>query len=328
MRKIILLCASLFAAAVSFSANPAMAQQWVGPNGSDANNCTQTAPCATFQGALNKFPGQVLQINCLASGSYGSFTITASITIDCGAGNVGNIVVGSSQGQAIKINASSEADIVLRHLSMNGLASAEVGIAITAFPSGSLTLEDCTVQRFTNDGVGFGTTAGRGLLSLSNTRILNSNIGILVAPSNGEIDTVTLDRVALIGNTTIGLILTDIGSGIIAGTMRDSIVSASPTGVGASATQVFFTIEESSIVANTTNGIQTFTAGSNINATGSTISGNGTGVVATAGNIISFGNNTLNGNAADGSFTSTKALKWTGIAANRLTRRVQSAGQL
>ena len=43
-----------------------------------------------FQGAVNK--GNVGLINCLTSGNYGAVTITASIIIDCGAGNIGNIL--------------------------------------------------------------------------------------------------------------------------------------------------------------------------------------------------------------------------------------------
>jgi hypothetical protein len=305
MRKFVPFCASFFTMALLFLASPATAQLWVSPTGNDANVCSTASPCATFQGAISK--GTVSQINCLASGSYGSVIITASITIDCGAGNVGNIVVSSNA--AITIDTASAANIILRHLSLNGLGSTHVGVGINSFPSGSLTLDNCVVQGFTNDGVGFGTTAGRGLLQISNTQILNSNFGILVAPSNGQVDTVTLTRVELGGNSTAGLILETADTGVIVGTMRDSIVSASQIGVGSSATQVFFTIEESSIVANTSNGIHSFSAGSNINVTGSTISGNGTGLLATSGNIISFGNNTLNGNATDGSFTSTAALQ-------------------
>jgi hypothetical protein len=103
------------------SASPVRAQNvaWVGPNGSDTNSCDETSPCATFQGALNK--GNVGQINCLASGNYGPFTVTASLTVDCGAGNVGNIA--SSGANGITINTSAAATIVVRHLAMNGLST-------------------------------------------------------------------------------------------------------------------------------------------------------------------------------------------------------------
>src|ERR1700733_1295288 len=101
MKKIILLCASLFTMALLVSASPVRAQNvlWVGANGSDSNACGQTTPRATFQGAYRK--GSVSQINCLCSGNYGNIPLTASITIDCGTGNVGNIVSSSVSGITI-----------------------------------------------------------------------------------------------------------------------------------------------------------------------------------------------------------------------------------
>src|SRR5258708_3020863 len=98
MRKLILLCTSL-CAMVLISASPVHAQSnlWVANYGNDGNSCSQTSPCATFLGAI--FKGGVAQINCLTSGDYGPVLITASITIDCGSGNIGNVAV--SSGSAI-----------------------------------------------------------------------------------------------------------------------------------------------------------------------------------------------------------------------------------
>jgi hypothetical protein len=49
----VLACASALAILLSMSASPVMAQNvlWVGPSGSDGNTCSETSPCATFQGA-------------------------------------------------------------------------------------------------------------------------------------------------------------------------------------------------------------------------------------------------------------------------------------
>src|SRR3954451_5767776 len=115
MKKLILLCSTLCAVFL-ISASPARAQNvlWVSATGSDAVVCSQAAPCLTFQGAINK--GSVSQINCLTSGNYGAFTVTASITVDCGTGNVGTVFSGS----AITLNTNSSATVVLRHLSLNG----------------------------------------------------------------------------------------------------------------------------------------------------------------------------------------------------------------
>src|SRR3979411_1550298 len=98
MRKFILLYVSLCTIVLAISASPVRAQSvlWVSATGSDAAVCSQAAPCLTFQGAINK--GSGAQINCLTSGSYGQFTVTASITIDCGTGNIGTIFTTAGNG--------------------------------------------------------------------------------------------------------------------------------------------------------------------------------------------------------------------------------------
>jgi hypothetical protein len=306
MRKLVSLCIP-FCAMLSILASPVRAQNvlWVASNGNDANVCSQTSPCATFQGAINK--GNVAEINCLTSGNYGEVTITASIVIDCGTGNVGNIV---STGNAIEINVSTAATIVLRHLSLNGQQNAVNGIVTLGFPSGTLIVEDCAIRGF-HGGIGifFGPTAGRGLLQVSNSLIFDNNFGIDVEPASGQIATVTVNRVELTANLSAGLGLG--GGGVVAGTMRDSVAAGNlQMGVVAEAGQVFFTVEESSIMANLLAGILTLSAGSVVNVGTSTIGANGKGVDATRGGaIISFGNNQMSANGSNGSFTGTVSLQ-------------------
>jgi Right handed beta helix region len=150
--------------------------------------------------------------------------------------------------------------------------------------------------------------SGRGLLQVSNSQILNNATGITVQPASGQIASVTLNNVELVANTKDGLDLG--GSGVVAGTMRSSVVGENgQSGVVASASQVYFTIEESSVVDNLTSGIQTNSAGSVVNVGASTIGGNGTGVLASSGSLISFGNNQMSTNAVNGTFTSTTPLR-------------------
>jgi hypothetical protein len=306
MRKNILLCTTLCAMALLISASPARAQSFVSPSGNDANVCSQTSPCLTFQGAVNK---GATQINCLASGSYGPATITTSLTIDCGSGNVGNIV--SSSASAITINTTAAATIILRHLAMNGLSTfnAVNGINATSFFSGTLIVEDCMIHEYPNGfGIDFSPTNGRGLLQVSNSQIFSTAAGIVVSPPASQIASVTLNRVESVGNVDDGVVLN--GSGVVAGTMRDSVVGENgQSGIVAASSQVFFTVEESSIVDNLVNGIQTNSAGSVVNVGASTIGGNGTGVLASQGSLISFGNNQMSANGTNGNFTSTTALR-------------------
>jgi hypothetical protein len=302
MMKLRTFAGLLCAVALLAFASPVRAQSvlWVSADGSDGNACSETSPCATFAGAIAK--GNVAQINCLTSGDYGPVTITASITIDCGAGNIGNVSVGQNDA-AIAINASAGATVVLRHLSLNG-QQPFYGINVRS-GNGTLIVEDCTIDGFLW-GIAFApTTANRGLLAVTNSRISGANYGISVGTSSGQIDSVTLNRVELIGNT-YGL--TTGGDGVVAGTMRNSLVAGSIYGIAA-AGQLYFTVEESSIIDNSTTGILVDSPGATIAVGATTIVGNGTGVQVVGGSIISFGNNQISTNGTDGNFTSTTALQ-------------------
>jgi hypothetical protein len=291
-------------------ANPVRAQSvlWVANNGNDMNACSQTAPCLTFQAAINK--GNVAQINCLTSGSYGAITVTQSIIIDCGTGNVG-VITSSPGGRAINIDASSPANIVFRHLSLNGGGTNGTnGIYTQNFASGVLIVEDCSIQGSgnVNYGIYFAPSSGRGTLQVSNSILYNNGIAIAVSPSSGQIAGVVLNGDELSANAIDGLAF--FGAGVVAGTMRQSLVALNgQDGILAQASQVFFTVEESSIIDNLSNGIHANSAGSAIKVGASTIGGNGTGVLADSGSIVSFGDNHFSDNGKDGNFTSTKALK-------------------
>jgi hypothetical protein len=101
------------------------------------------------------------------------------------------------------------------------------------------------------------------------------------------------------------------GPGIVSGTMRHSVAGENAfQGVYTDASQVYFTVEESSIVANLSYGIETNSAGSVVNVGASTIGGNGTGVRGFSGSsLISFGNNQMSANGINGSFTATTPLQ-------------------
>ena len=308
MRKFVLFCASFCAMVLLISSSPVRAQSvlWVSTTGNDASICSQPQPCLTFQGAINK--GNVARINCLNSGFYGTVTITASITIDCGTGNVGSV---ASSGTAIEINTPSAATIILRHLSLDGLATGTYGISTTSFSSGTLIVEDCVINGFVAGyGINFVPSGGRGQLEVLNSQLYDNGHGIVVTPGSGRIATVTLNQVEMVANTGSGLILSASSNGVVAGTMRHSVASGNgETGVFANASQVFFTVEESSIVANLAYGIYTSSSGAVVNVGGSTIGGNGTGVHASLGSLISFGNNQMSANGSNGNFTSTTALQ-------------------
>jgi hypothetical protein len=106
------------------------------------------------------------------------------------------------------------------------------------------------------------------------------------------------------------------GPGIVAGTMRNSlagenghsgVVAVGP--ISGPTNQVFFTIEDSSLIANLTAGVAVNAPNAILNLGNSTIGANFVGVEVDRGIIRSFGNNQVLGNATDGTFSSTIGLK-------------------
>src|SRR5215470_5245460 len=92
---------------------------WVSGVGDDANPCSRTAPCKTFAGAISKTaPGG--EIDALDPGGFGALTITKSITIDGGGGQVASVLVAGTNG--IVVATASPSDVVIiRNLRFDGV---------------------------------------------------------------------------------------------------------------------------------------------------------------------------------------------------------------
>src|SRR5436305_6655738 len=67
------------------SAHAQQARTWVASNGDDANPCTRTAPCRTFQGAMSKTQTGG-EIDAIDAQGYSGLNVFKSITIDGGNG--------------------------------------------------------------------------------------------------------------------------------------------------------------------------------------------------------------------------------------------------
>src|SRR4029079_13164300 len=118
MKRFGLIIAILAGTVVSaLFAMPAQARAnrtWVSGVGDDVNPCSRTAPCKTFAGAISKTAVGGF-IDVLDPGSFGTVTITKSITIDGGGFLAGIITTSGIKG--IIIN-SATAIVHLRNLSI------------------------------------------------------------------------------------------------------------------------------------------------------------------------------------------------------------------
>jgi hypothetical protein len=319
MRKLVLLCASLCAIVFAVPLTHAHAagnHSWVAAaefGGNDANTCTQAAPCQTFTRALTQTSAGG-EINCLSDGDYVGFTVTTSIIIDCG-GNVGTLGQSNNNTTAITIGASG-ISVTLRHLSVEGFKTGQIGIGIGPSVSNvNLVIDNCVIDGFNNNGgsaAGFGiyfTLGGsRSSLTVTNTTITgssnNGGTGIFVDANSSAIISVSLIG-DLIQNNENGVVFQ--ASGVIAGAVvNGQVVENGVYGIYTYGT-TYITVDTSTIADNLSAGILSQTSGANVAVTNSTITGNGTGVSGSA--VTSFGNNRLFLNGTNGSFGGNQPLQ-------------------
>jgi hypothetical protein len=259
--------------------SPASAQAtrtWVSGVGDDANPCSRTAPCKTFAGAISKTaPGG--EIDALDPGGFGALTITKSITLDGGGGQVASILVAGTNG--IVVNGGSSDVIIIRNLRFDGLrgaGNANAGLAGIKFLTGAkLIIENCDLFGFNTAGIQIAPSASGGSVMISSTQVQNNAIGILMDGTGGSVNA-SLREVVSTENAGDGI---QVNGGIHAGLTLDHGTSSFNGGNGVLASGGAAVV----ILGN------------------STIVGNTTGVSAAGGATLqSWKNNQIGGNVSDG----------------------------
>jgi hypothetical protein len=208
---------------------PAFAQAtrtWVSGVGDDANPCSRTAPCKTWAGAISKTANGG-EIDALDPGGFGGLTITKSITLDGGGGQVASTLVAGVSG--INVVAQPTDVVTIRNVRFDGLLgngsnSANAGTNGINYTAGQR-LELRNVDIF-----GFNTTAVNVALGASGT-VLISNCTLTNDGTNGanayvKVSTTSGNAVVTISNCTFqGSNLA--GNGVLAGNGATVIISNS-----------------------------------------------------------------------------------------------------
>jgi hypothetical protein len=286
-----------------FAASLAQAQAtrtWVSGVGDDANPCSRTAPCKTFAGAISKTAAGG-EISVLDPGGYGAVTITKSITIN-GTGTLASILAAGTNG--IVINAASTDVVILRNLDLNGAGTGLDGIRYLS--AKEVHVENCVISGFTGDGIDVALGSTQGELYVDNVHINRitgaSSAGIRLTGTSAlaiaQIDRSHINRVAngllALNNSRATISDSDVAACSIGSIIADSAAGSAEINVrGCRLTYSAIGIRSGS-VANTI-----------VRVSQTLISGGGTGLSSTGGSIISFGTNEINGNATNGSPTST-----------------------
>jgi len=289
------------------ASGPALAQTrtWVSGVGDDINPCSRTAPCKTFAGAISKTAAGG-EIDVLDPGGFGAVTITKSITID-GNGQLSSILAAGTSG--IIVNAGAADVVIIRNLSINGATTGVDGIRFLA--GGALHVEDVTIEGFAN-GINLA-PSGASEATISRSRIAQNTTGINLLPTGVGVITAAIDDVVLDANTT-GL---KAGSNSIAALHNSSVTGNTGNGVwvlttGGALARV--TVADSMLTTNNFNPAGTLAAlhsegpSSELRYGGNLIAQNGLGLLANnSGDLISLGNNYVDGNSPNGTPTATEA---------------------
>jgi hypothetical protein len=327
MRKTTLASTTLLAATLVplLHATPAAAQNlhsWVATRGS-GDVCVFVQPCADFNTAISKtIPGG--EIRCVDAGFYPPFTIDKAISIVC---DDYQAAVTSGGGVPIAINIKAGPNDIV---SLNGFDIDEGGVGATAaggivFQSGAaLHLNKIKVRntRLPSDNAGgiYFQPNTNAQLYISDSIITgNSGTGplsggIVITPSASASVNAFISRVKVEGNST-GIIVdgkrstmaavnVTVLDSMVVGSTKDGILAQ--TSAGKARVSVF--IDHSVVSGNLESGVKADgpagLAGSppsvNVRISDSTITLNGTGMSASANDMLhSFKNNRLIGNTND-----------------------------
>jgi hypothetical protein len=219
------LLGALFVAGLAIAPAHAQATRtWISGVGDDANPCSRTAPCKTFAGAISKTaPGG--EIDALDPGGFGALTITKSITLDGGGGQVASILVSGTNG--INISAAATDVIIIRNLRFNGLLNSGspglVGIQVNT--AARVVIEKCDIFGFGTAALLVATSATSSpFVKFQETTINNNASGISVKPTGGTVK-ITLERTHVDDNVNGGMRVDGTGGGTVNAAISDSSIS-------------------------------------------------------------------------------------------------------
>ncbi|MFA6117817.1 MAG: right-handed parallel beta-helix repeat-containing protein [Sphingomonas sp.] len=315
---LVTLCATslFYAAPVSAQAT----RTWISGVGDDVNPCSRTAPCKTFQGAIAKTAAGG-EINCLDPGGFGSLTITKSISLICDSTESG-VLVAATNGFIIN---STNAVVHISGFDFEGLGqTGSAGVnGLYILNAAAVHIRNTKIRGFRNGyGVNFSPSNASGQLFLDNVTISESGVasnantgGILINPAAGFSAKVTITNSLVSDNINFGLKLdtTGIVGSSINATVSNTVFSNDSTGilvtspVNTGTSQLF--LRDSVVTHNTYYGVIASGPGSTVRVANTSITDNATGIAMFNTAMKSYGDNYLDGNTTDGSFTAPNLVK-------------------
>jgi len=277
-------------------------ESWVSGNGTDAGTCPRTAPCRTFQFAHDQTNNNG-SINVLTDGNFGPLSITKPISVV--ADGVEAVINTASNSSAIQVNASNNAIVSLRGLTIDLRGTSNTAISFTT--GGTLYVRD-TVIRKASGGIYVGPSSPVEVY-VSDTVIseISGTAGIFVQPQGGGSVKAVFDRVRVENGGHAGFLIDVSGLLHVIATIRDSVAAGNAeSGIAVNGNpNVRVLVDRSTSINNGTIGVSG--SGGALYIGDSVVSGNGTGLSGSG--IISYETNQVDGNGTDGTPGGTAAMK-------------------
>jgi hypothetical protein len=219
------LLGALFVAGLAIAPAHAQATRtWVSGVGDDANPCSRTAPCKTWPGAISKTAAGG-EIDALDPGGFGAVTITKSITLDGGGGQVASILVSGTNG--INVSAAATDVIILRNLRLNGIVNSGspglVGVQVNT--AARVVIEKCDIFGFGTAALLVATSATSSpLIKFQETTINGNAAGISIKPTGGTVK-LAVELTHVDNNVNGGMRVDGTAGGTIHAAISDSSIS-------------------------------------------------------------------------------------------------------
>jgi len=290
--KLSFLPALLGAVGMALFAMPAGAQTtrtWVSGVGADSNPCSRTAPCATWAGAYAKTLAGG-EIDALDPGGFGTLTISKSITLDGGGGQLASVLVSGANG--INVAAGATDVVIIRNVRFqgalgNGSNPSGAGINGINFTSGAkLILDHVDINGFNTNCIVMANT-NTATLSVKDSTMENCAAGaILVMPSSVTANAYIINTV--MSDSRFGLRVQDNGRATVSQSDASNNLNNGLLAVSSSSVAEI-DVTYSVVANNGVNGIVTSGTNALIRFANTAIFDNGQGVnTSLGGTITSF----------------------------------------
>jgi hypothetical protein len=289
---------AVLAVLISVPVHAQVFRAYLSLNGNDANPCTLQQPCRLLPAALAAVMngGEIWMLDS-ANYNTGPVSVTQSVTILAVPGVVGSVVA-TSGANAMEISGGS---VVLRNLVFVPLPGAAANDGVLVTGNTALLVDHCLFSNLPGNGI--------EVTSAANLRVIDSvfhgnGAGVRAQGGpTGSTSTIDIAGSSFDGQGGQGLALFTISACTVKGALRDSRIVQNALGVDiitSSGSTVTLSVTNTLVSDNGSIGLRAFNPGAKLYVTGSTISGNGNGIVAAGGGVVeSAGNNAVRNNGVD-----------------------------